>query len=207
MAIIEQQPSSGGQITGWDISEVCPAGAHVAVCLEVKDTMDVTRPRYEDPSTMEIVNLTRFLFGIKGMDGLNHRVQTHDLKISGHEKSALIGFLTSWTAKSLDQMIGWNYEEMAGQPAMVTIVHKTSQKGRVYATIASITPVVPQLLAQAPKVEEFAVPPADSQVKQDATTPAAVPQTQTINETPSVFETPAVAQTVDESKTIEEPPF
>lgn len=198
MAIIEEQLSSGGSATGWDISEVCPAGAHVAVCIEVKDTMDVTRPRYEDPSTMEIVNLTRFLFGIKGADGLTYRVQTHDLKISGHEKSALVGFLTSWTAKPLQSMIGWDYCEMAGQPAMVTIVQKTSQKGRIYATIQAITPLPEQLSGQAPSMEDFIPSPKGEQPQQDAA-PAAVP---------SVFKEDPVptTQTTNESKTVEEPP-
>ena len=155
MAIIEKIESTGGSVTGWDIAKLCPAGAHVAVCLEVKDTFDVTRPKYDDPSQSEVVNLTRFLFGIKATDGTKYRVQTHDLKISGHEKSALVGFLTTWLAKPLDELFGWDYVEQVGKPAMLTIVHKTSQRGTVYAIIQGISPLLEQLIDQVPPRTEF----------------------------------------------------
>ena len=155
MAIIEEHVSSSGSVTGWDISKLCPSGAHVAVCLDIKDTYDVTRPKYDDPSQTEVVNLTRFLFGVKGSDGQTYRVQTGDLKISGHEKSSLVALLTGWLAKPLDELIGWDYVEQKGKPAMLTIIHKTSQRGTVYAIIQGITPVLEQLLTQVPSSSEF----------------------------------------------------
>jgi len=184
MAIIEQQVSIEGSLTGWDITDVCPAGTYVGVCLEVKDTFDVTRPKYEDPSQTEVVNLTRFLFGVQGADGIFYKIQTHDLKISGHEKSALMGLLTAWKAKPVDQLVGWDYCEMAGEPAMITVIQKTSQKGRVYATAQNVVAPPPQMADQAPDPSKFALPPADSQIAQGAQTPAAVPTPQVINETP-----------------------
>ena len=156
MAIIEKNESTGGSITGWDIKKLCPAGAHVAVCLDIKDSFDITRPKYDDPSQSEVVNLTRFLFGIKTPDGTKYRVQTHDLKITGHEKSALIGFLTTWLAKPIDELFGWDYVEQVGESAMLTIVHKTSQRGTVYAIIQGISPLLEQLADQVPSRTEFA---------------------------------------------------
>ena len=206
MAIIEQPTSSGGTVTGWNIETVCPAGTHVGVCLQIKDTFDVSRPKYEDPSVTEIVNLTRFLFGVKVEGDVDHMVQTHDLKISGHEKSALMGLLTSWTAKSVDQLVGWDYCEMQGQPALLTIIHKTSQKGRVYASIQGVTAIPPQLSAAAPKAEEFTLPQDDSQTARDAKTPAAVQPKEVINEKPKSHFGGETITTAEESVT-NDPPF
>ena len=174
MAIIEKQVSIEGALTGWDITDVCPAGTYVGVCLEVKDTFDVTRPKFEDPSQTEVVNLTRFLFGVQGADGIFYKIQTHDLKISGHEKSALMGILTAWTAKPINMLEGWDYCEMAGEPAMITVIQKTSQKGRVYATVGSVVAPPPQMAGQAPDPSKFAPPPAATQVAEGAQTPAVV---------------------------------
>ena len=176
MAILEQKASGGG--TGWDISEICPAGTQVAICLEIKDVFEVTRPKYDNPAEVEVVDLTRFLFGIKAADGCLYRVQTHEMKISSHEKSGLMKILTGWTAKPLAELMNWDYCEMQGQLAQLTVIHKTSKMGKVYPAIETVTPLHPQLAAAAPTLEHFMGEPvpAEGAPAEVAPSPAVAPE-------------------------------
>ena len=169
MAILEQKPSGGG--TGWDISEICPAGTQVAICIEIKDVFEVTRSKYDNPSETEVVDLTRFLFGIKAADGCLYRVQTHEMKISSHEKSGLMKILTSWTAKPMAELMNWDYCEMQGELAQLTVIHKTSKMGKVYPAIEAVTPLHPQLAATAPTLEDFMNQPVPAEGAPSATAP------------------------------------
>jgi len=175
MAILEAKTSGGG--TGWDIPEICPPGTQVAVCLEIRDVFDVTRPKYEKPEEMEVVNLTRFLFGVRAADGQLYRVQTHDYKISAHEKAGLMKLLTGWTAKTLADLIGWDYCEMVGQVAQLTVIHRTSRLGKVYPAIEAVTPLHPQLAASAPPLGAFMSldAPSEEAPAQVAPSPAVAP--------------------------------
>ena len=154
MAILSQITSSDGPITGWPVEGLAPAGQHVVVCLATKDTLGHTRPTYENPELMETLDMTRFLFGLP--DGT--MIQTGEMKISSHEKSRLIGFLTGWLAGPPVMDGSWDYVVMVGKGATITIVHKVSQKGRTYADIASISPVMEQLAGQVPQMESFQIP-------------------------------------------------
>jgi hypothetical protein len=116
--------------------------------------MGHTRPTYENPELMETLDMTRFLFGLP--DG--SMIQTGEMKISSHEKSRLIGFLTGWLAGPPLMDGSWDYAVMVGKGATITIVHKVSQKGRTYADIASISPVMEQLAGQVPQAGSFQIP-------------------------------------------------
>ena len=153
MALLTAQTSSDGPRTGWPLGDtLVPAGQHVAVCLEVKDSLDIERPTFDDPSIIETVDLTRFLFGLP--DG--SMIQTGEMKISGHEKSNLVKFLTGWLGKA-PQMDGtWDYCEMKGQGAMLNVQHKVSRKGRTYGDVQGIAGVMEQLAAQIPNPAQFA---------------------------------------------------
>jgi hypothetical protein len=109
---------------------------------------------------METLDMTRFLFGLP--DGT--MIQTGEMKISSHEKSRLIGFLTGWLAGPPLMDGSWDYASMIGKGATITIVHKVSQKGRTYADIASISPVMEQLAGQVPQAGSFQIPVASAEV-------------------------------------------
>ena len=171
MALLTAQTSSDGPRTAWPLGDgLVPAGQHVAICLDVKDSLGIERPTFDDPSIMETVDLTRFLFGLP--DG--SMVHTGEMKISGHEKSNLVKFLTGWLGKP-PQMDGtWDYCEMKGQGAMINVQHRVSRKGRTYADIQGIAGVMEQLAAQIPKASQFTVPESSPPPSQP--TPQAVPQ-------------------------------
>jgi len=189
MAILQQSSNGDGPITGWPL-ELCRPGQYLAVCLDVKDSFGITRPEYDNPKELETLDVCRFLFGTQ--DG--QLVQTGEMKISTHEKSNLTKALTSWTGSP--QGAGFDTESLKGKGAMINIVHETSKKGRVYADIKSITPVMAGMEAQVPQASNFTIPggspapaqPAPAVVQQpvqpvqptQATTTVTVEQPQTV---------------------------
>jgi hypothetical protein len=55
-----------------NLGEPPPKGTYLAVCLDVLDQYNVERKKYQSEET-EIVNLTRFVFGVKAKDGCTTR--------------------------------------------------------------------------------------------------------------------------------------
>ena len=210
MAILTQSLSTGdGPITGWPL-ELCRPGQYLAVCLDVKDSFGITRPKYDNPGELETLDVCRFLFGTQ--DG--QLVQTGEMKISTHEKSNLTKALTSWTGSP--QGAGFDTESLKGKGAMINIVHETSKKGRVYADIKSITPVMAGMEAQVPQSSNFTIPggspapvqpapavvqqpvqPAPAQPAPQATTTVTVEQPQTVQPAQTqMFSQPSQGQSV-----------
>ena len=149
MAILQQTTSGEGPITGWPLEPARP-GQYLAVCLDVKDSFGIQRPKYEDPSQNETLDVCRFLFGTQ--DG--QIIQTGEMKISAHEKSKLTGVLTSWLGSAPGA--GFDTESLRGKGAMINVIHKTSQKtGRIYSDITSVTPVMAGMEAQVPQPSNF----------------------------------------------------
>ena len=155
MAILTQSSSGDGPITGWPIATPAPAGQHLAVCLAVKDSMGIQRPSYDDPSIIETLDVTRFLFGVA--DG--SLIQTSEMKISGHEKSKLVGTSTSWLGAP--PAVGFDTETLIGQGVTLNVVAKVSKKGTSYSDVAGASPIMPQLANQVPNVAMFSIPEGD----------------------------------------------
>ena len=155
MAILQQLSNTGGPITGWPLTTLAPAVQTFAVCLAVKDSMQIQRPSYEDPSIIETKNFTRFLFGLP--DG--SLIQTGEMTISLNEKSKLFKTLTSWNGTM--PFGGFDTETMVGKGATLNIIHKTSQRGREYADISAIMPVMQGMEGQVPDRSKFVIPSGD----------------------------------------------
>ena len=203
MAILTQSSNGDGPITGWSL-EPCRPGQYLAICLEVKDSFGIQRPKYEDPSQIETLDVCRFLFGTQ--DG--QLVQTGEMKISAHEKSKLTGVLTSWLGSAPGA--GFDTESLRGKGAMINIVEKTSQKGRTYSDITSVTPVMAGMEAQVPQASNFTIPggspapapaqpvqPAPAQPAPQATTTVTVEQPQTVQPAQTqMFSQPSSGQSV-----------
>jgi hypothetical protein len=206
MAILTQSSNGEGPITGWSL-EPCRPGQYLAICLEVKDSFGIQRPKYEDPSQIETLDVCRFLFGTQ--DG--QLVQTGEMKISAHEKSKLTGVLTSWLGSAPGA--GFDTESLRGKGAMINIVEKTSMKGRTYSDITSVTPVMAGMEAQVPQASNFTIPggspapaqPAPAVVQQpvqpaqptQATTTVTVEQPQTVQPAQTqMFSQPSQGQSV-----------
>jgi len=155
MAILQQSSNTGGPITGWPLTTLAPQGQTFAVCLAVKDSMNIQSPSYEDPSVIETKNFCRFLFGLS--DGT--MIQTGEMTISLNEKSKLFKTLTSWNGTM--PFSGFDTETMVGKGATLNIIHKTSKKGREYADITAIMPVMAGNENQIPDRSRFVIPTGD----------------------------------------------
>jgi len=155
MAILQQSSNGGGPITGWPLTTLAPQGQTFAVCLAVKDSMNIQSPSYEDPSVIETKNFCRFLFGLS--DGT--MIQTGEMTISLNEKSKLFKTLTSWNGTM--PFSGFDTETMVGKGATLNIIHKTSKKGREYADITAIMPVMAGNENQIPDRSRFVIPSGD----------------------------------------------
>ena len=206
MAILTQSSNGDGPITGWSL-EPCRPGQYLAICLDVTDSFGIQRPKYDDPSQIETLDVCRFSFGTQ--DG--QMVQTGEMKISAHEKSKLTGVLTSWLGSAPGA--GFDTESLRGKGAMINIVEKTSQKGRIYADITSVTPVMAGMEAQVPQASNFTIPggstapapavvqqpvqPAPAQPAPQATTTVTVEQPQTVQPAQTqMFSQPSQGQSV-----------
>jgi len=133
----------------WGISETCPQGAYIAVCLGAKDTFKVERKKFQSEET-EIVDLTQFGFGVI-KDGKKYVVATRRMKISGHEKSTLVGFLTAW---GLDPFDGDYTQTAKGRPAQIKVVHE-ERSGKVYANITTCEELMEGLEGKVPALNAF----------------------------------------------------
>ena len=180
MAILQQSSNGSGPITGWPLTTLAPQGQTFAVCLAVKDSMNIQRPSYEDPSIIETKNFCRFLFGLT--DGT--MIQTGEMVISLHEKSKLFKTLTSWNGTM--PFSGFDTETMVGKGATLNIINKVSQKGREYADITAIMPVMAGMENQIPDKSRFVIPSGENQNDitlhpapvQQVAQPSMMPQTQ-----------------------------
>jgi hypothetical protein len=209
MAILED--NSGG--AGLQIDELCPEGTYVAVIGRIDDSFGVKRPKFENPTETELVDETRFTFGVT-VNNTAYRVQTFSMRISGSLKSNLMKFLTALMGKA--PKLGWDYCTLKGTGCVITVAHKVNRDGtKTYANITGIRPVRDSLndyTDRVPSLSSFvwdedakpASPPVTAAAPvqapaQPAPPPVEQPRTQPIQQ-------PAATQPYDPS-TDGEPPF
>lgn len=147
MAILQAPEGSAGNTFGPRITELAPKGTYLATIVDIIDSFDVVRPTFEDSTVTEKVNLTTFVFGFKGKDGKLYLITSGNspisaMRISGNEKAKLYKFLTSLTGEP--PKMGWDYAELKGTPAQITVTHKESKRtpGRMYAVISAVAPAM-----------------------------------------------------------------
>ena len=147
-----EAPTGG---SGIQIADLAPPAQHVAVCIRITDLFDVDRPSFQNPQQMEKRDVTRFIFGLVGQDGKLYLVQTFEFTISGAPGANLSKFLKAWLGR--DAEMGWDYCELLGCGALVTVQHAQSRRnpGQYYAAIAGIAPVHPELVHLIPQPEIF----------------------------------------------------
>lgn len=156
--ILDPNTNAGGGGYGWNIDgPLPPPGQYVAVCLDVRDSLGVDRPSWDNPQVMEKKDVTRFLFGaVHPQTRQPFLVQTFEYTISGGANSNLVKFLKGWTGKD---PYGFDYaKDLKGVGAMITVQHKHSTRNPsvVYANIAGISPVYPTLQGEIPNPATFA---------------------------------------------------
>lgn len=174
MAILQPPPVSMASLF-WDLSrEPVPApGTYLATCIDIQDKFGVDRRSYEDRNRMEKVDLTGFLFGFRDPAGNPFRISTRPMRISAKDNSTLYGFLRSWLGRA--PQIGWDYAELKGRQALLTIDLETRRDGSgSYPVIVTAAPVPAGFVMQAQAPAPLpAAPPAVPALP--AAAPAPVP--------------------------------
>lgn len=146
----------------FETGDLAPKGTFVATCIDIKDVFGVERKKFQSEEK-ETVDLTAFLYGLRDKAGNPFRVASRSFKISGNEKSNLFAFLKAWLGEP--PKMGWDYMEMKGKKALITVEHiqSTRNPGQVFAGIASISPV-PEGFQAAPTPAQ---PPSQPSSKDD----------------------------------------
>ena len=176
MAVLQAPKSTAG--IGPRITELAPKGTYLATILDIVDKFGVERPKYDNPAEIEKVDITTFVFGFKAKDGKLYLVKTGDspitaMRISNSEKAKLRAFLTQLTGEVPKD--GWDYCELKGSGAQITVGHKESKKtGNPYAVVASVAPVMEEVKDKVLPVSAFsALLEGEAAAPARATTPVA----------------------------------
>lgn len=153
MAVLENKSTGAAGLT---IEELCPEGTFVAVIGRIDDVFGVSRPKFDNPNETELVDETRFTFGVV-VDQRAYRVQTFAMRISGNPKSNLVKFLTQLIGRP--PQLGWDYCELQGTGCVLTVAHKQNRDGsRTYGNVVGVRPVKDSLgdySSQVPQLEWF----------------------------------------------------
>lgn len=122
--------------------ELCPAGAHNAVCVDVIDKGWETTEWEGQSKTQPKITL---VFQTEARDSMARRFRRYaDLTVSTHEKSNMVKFLTSWIGEELKNGV-FQMESLIGRQALLTITHKKSAiSGKTFAKITNISPPHPK---------------------------------------------------------------
>ena len=128
----------------------CPAGTHVAVCIDVVDLGMVKSTYGERTKTQHKVNVI-WEIGEKRDDGKPFRPRKR-YTLSLHEKASLRKDLESWRGRPFtdSELEGFDLEALLGVPAMLCVVHAASG-GNVYANVTAI--MRPPRGMEAPKAD------------------------------------------------------
>lgn len=175
MAVLQAQVNNVNRV--FDLpADVLPAkGTHIATCIDVKDLFGVERKKFQSEET-EKVDITAFLFGYRDKQGGQHRIATKPMKISNNDKSSLHLFLKSWLGEAPRN--GWDYCEMKGKKALVTVDHEQRKNGEgQYATIVSVSPL-PEGMSETP------VAPAAKVKAKPAPAPVEIEESEEADEVP-----------------------
>jgi hypothetical protein len=152
MAVLKESTSAAGNSRILSEATVSK-GSYIAVCLDVEDQFGVERLKFGSDTEKEFIDTTTFYFGLKkGSDFFV--IRSKAFKLSLHEKSALFQFLKQWNNETPKP--GFDTVSMTGHPAQITVEHNMSNKGRIYANISSISPIMEGLEKMVPKAKEFA---------------------------------------------------
>lgn len=141
MAIFSAPESTGASFSLFKDEikgDVCPPGQYAATCIDIKEEYEVKVQKYQSEE-FELQDRIAFLFQCVDEDGNTSLIDTRPMKISGHEKSALYGFLKSWCGKA--PAYGMNTDTLKGHTALITVEEHKSNTGKVYTRIDSIVPL------------------------------------------------------------------
>lgn len=114
-----------------------PAGTHRAVCVDVVDLGQVETQYGTKP-------MLRLVWEIEErMDDGRPFIVSKRYTQSLNEKATLRHDLESWRGKPLtgDELAGFDTEKLIGAPALVNVMHRNGEAGKVWSNVTGIMPI------------------------------------------------------------------
>jgi hypothetical protein len=113
-----------------------------------KKTLNKVRMTFELPTE---------LFVFKEENGEQPRVISKEFTLSMHEKSTLRPFLQAWRGQDFTEEEAQSFDvlKLLGVPCLLTIINKTSGKGKNYATITGASKLLKGMTAEEQINETF----------------------------------------------------
>jgi hypothetical protein len=136
-------------------------GQFPVLCVDVVD-LGTNVERYADQEPREVHKVALVFASGERQEDKSLTLVTTEMTLSANEKANLRKFLESWRGKSYtaeQAEKGLPVTKLHSQPALISIEHVTTRKGRKFAKIASISPLPKGLPApDAALLEEYTRP-------------------------------------------------
>lgn len=128
--------------------ELIPVGTHMARCYKMLHI-----GTYEDTfeGQPKVLNKVRIGFELpqelvvfKEENGPQPLVIEKKFTLSLHEKASLRAFLKAWRGKDFtpEEVKGFDITRLIGAPCLLSIIHKTTEAGKTYEEITSVSPLM-----------------------------------------------------------------
>ncbi len=135
-----------------------PEGQYAARCVDVVDLGEKVEQYPGFPQRLSHKCMLIFRTGEVNAETQEDIDIAKEFTVSMGEKANLRKFLEDWRGKSYTPVQveqGVPLHKLTGQAALITVEHKTSQKGRTYANVKGITPLPPQMAVAAPSADGY----------------------------------------------------
>ena len=141
MALIAKQ--GGGDFA------IAPAGQFAAVCCKIIDLGHHRSEMYDKEAhkirlTWELHGENQVGPGVGNMDDGKPFLVDAEYTLSLSDMSRLRPMLESWRGRAFteEELEGFDIEKLLGAPCMLTVQHEQSKKGKTFAAVKSVTPLL-----------------------------------------------------------------
>ena len=138
-----------------------PEGQYAARCVDVVDLGEKVEQYPGFPQRLSHKCMLIFRTGEQNEETGDFIDIAKEFTVSMGEKANLRKALEDWRGKSYTPSQvedGVPLHKLTGQPALITVEHKTSAKGRVYANMKGIAPLPKLMLGSAPVADGYKRP-------------------------------------------------
>lgn len=142
-------------------SSIAPSGTHVARCYQIIHIGTIADSYQGEP---RMVNKVRIVFELPDCLAIFQKDKGEqpyslgqDFTLSMHEKSGLRKFVQTWLGKTMTDREANNFDitTLLGSDCMLTVMHKESASGKVFANIQGISSLMKGLVVPEPINEPF----------------------------------------------------
>jgi hypothetical protein len=152
-AVMASSTSTGGDFA------ICPDGSAQGVCVDVIDLGEKVEQFQDNPA--KLVHKIALVFQVEhdNPDTGKPFEPWAEFTLSFHEKATLRKFLATWRGRPYTEeeaAKGVPLDKLEGHNGIVAIQHVPTKKGRTFAKLASVQPLLPKMVKIGPIAYERA---------------------------------------------------